>query len=133
MNDQSLSLVPSLAKRHHFKPNKHNAPHLPQQLVKDLLDDPAAKDFASWVFTDFMKQIRVAIVNTHADSPLSPDTTMDASAIDATSTKIPSAGKCGRTLLHHAAAMSDHLLALEMIRCADTLPSSTWRKIVMGF
>ena len=117
MDDQYLALVPTSSKHHNFKPNKHNTPHLPKELVQNLLEQPAAEGFVSWAFTDFMTQVRVEIVNSHAETPLSPDATMDASAIDAAGTTIPSVGKSGRTLLHHAVAMSDHLLALEMIRC----------------
>ena len=107
------------AKRKSSKPSE---PHLPPELLKELLEQPAAKEFESLVFNDFMRQVRIDIVNVNSAAPLDPDAPID---LDSTHDDNEFSAR-GRGLLHHAVMLSDHLLALEMIRYSFTTPTS-WK------
>ena len=108
---------------------KHSTPHLPKQLVHDLLTAPGCTlepGFTSQVFSEWMHDVRLDIVNVNNEVPLSPDAivpNLDAAMglrgedVEGERYLAPETW----TLLHYAIILSDHLLAMEMIRCAAFL------------
>lgn len=93
------------------KQTKHNTPHLPKDLLKDMLREKAMQGLESLVFGDKMRKIRIRLTDVNSDDQVSPDASELADEVDPDGRTVR-----GRTLLHLAVSLSDHLLVLESIR-----------------